>query len=118
MVAGNFNLTNVDELNKKLVERGQHPVFDTDTQAILEETGYHLDSVNDKLSADASKEEIQGDKLANWIGQRVDLPEIFRAASENWDGGYALAGIIGNGDAFAMRDPLGIEWDFILRTMR
>ena len=112
MVAGNFNLTNVDELNKKLVERGQHPVFDTDTQAILEETGYHLDSVNDKLSADASKEEIQGDKLSNWIGQRVDLPEIFRAASEHWDGGYALAGIIGNGDAFAMRDPLGIRPGF------
>ena len=44
MVAGNFNLTNADELNQKLVERGQHPVFDTDTQAILEETGYHLDS--------------------------------------------------------------------------
>ena len=112
MVAGNFNLTNVDELNKKLVDRGQHPVFDTDTQAILEETGYHLDSVNDKLSADASKEEIPGDKLANWIGQRVDLPEIFRAASEHWDGGYALAGIIGNGDAFAMRDPLGIRPGF------
>ena len=112
MVAGNFNLTNVEELNQKLVERGQHPVFDTDTQAILEETGYHLDAINDKLSTEAGKEGIKGDELASWIGERVDLPNIFRAASEHWDGGYALAGIIGNGDAFAMRDPLGIRPGF------
>ncbi|MBT5715311.1 MAG: amidophosphoribosyltransferase, partial [Opitutae bacterium] len=104
--------TNVEELNQKLVERGQHPVFDTDTQAILEETGYHLDAINDKLSTEAGKEGIKGDELASWIGERVDLPNIFRAASEHWDGGYALAGIIGNGDAFAMRDPLGIRPGF------
>ena len=112
MVAGNFNLTNVEELNQKLVERGQHPVFDTDTQAILEETGFHLDSVNDKLSAEAVQEGVNGDELAKWIGERVELPEVFRKASEHWDGGYALAGIIGNGDAFAMRDPLGIRPGF------
>ena len=112
MVAGNFNLTNVEELNQKLVERGQHPVFDTDTQAILEETGYHLDAINDKLSAEAANQGIKGDELASWIGERVDLPDVFRKASEHWDGGYALAGIIGNGDAFAMRDPLGIRPGF------
>ena len=112
MVAGNFNLTNVEELNQKLVERGQHPVFDTDTQAILEETGYHLDSMNDRLSAEAAKHGVQGDELAKWIGERVELPEVFRKASEYWDGGFALAGIIGNGDAFAMRDPLGIRPGF------
>ena len=112
MVAGNFNLTNVEELNQKLVERGQHPVFDTDTQAILEETGYHLDAINDKISAEAANQGIEGDELASWIGERVDLPDVFRKASEHWDGGYALAGIIGNGDAFAMRDPLGIRPGF------
>jgi amidophosphoribosyltransferase len=112
MVAGNFNLTNVDELNQKLVERGQHPVFDTDTQAILEETGYHLDAVNDKLSSDAAQQEITGNELSSWIGERIDLPNVFREASKHWDGGYALAGIIGNGDAFAMRDPLGIRPGF------
>ena len=112
MVAGNFNLTNVEELNQKLVERGQHPVFDTDTQAILEETGYHLDAINDKLSAEAAQEGVSGDELSKWIGERVDLPDVFRKASEHWDGGYALAGIIGNGDAFAMRDPLGIRPGF------
>ena len=109
MVAGNFNLTNVDELNQKLVERGQHPVFDTDTQAILEETGYHLDAINDKLHAQATKEEVSGEERTRWIGGQIDLSSVFREASRHWDGGYALAGIIGNGDAFAMRDPLGIR---------
>ena len=112
MVAGNFNLTNVDELNSKLVDRGQHPVFDTDTQAILEETGYHLDAMNDRLTKEADAEEVSGGEHAKWIGERVNLPEVFRKASVNWDGGYALAGIVGNGDAFAMRDPLGIRPGF------
>ena len=112
MVAGNFNLTNVEELNKKLVERGQHPVFDTDTQAILEETGYHLDASNDELGLLAQKEGIAGDEYSAWVGERINLPEIFRKAAAHWDGGYALAGIIGNGDAFAMRDPLGIRPGF------
>ena len=109
MVAGNFNLTNVEELNSKLVDRGQHPVFDTDTQAILEETGYHLDEMNDRLAKEAEAEKVSGKEHARWIGERVNLPEVFRKASVNWDGGYALAGIVGNGDAFAMRDPLGIR---------
>ena len=109
MVAGNFNLTNVEQLNQKLVERGQHPVFDTDTQAILEETGYHLDAANDRLSSLANDEGVEGEMLAKWIGERMDLAEIFSDAAAHWDGGYALAGIIGNGDSFAMRDPLGIR---------
>ena len=112
MVAGNFNLTNVEDLNTKLVERGQHPVFDTDTQAILEETGYHLDEMNDSLAKEAEGESISGQDHARWIGERIDLPEVFRKASVHWDGGYALAGIVGNGDAFAMRDPLGIRPGF------
>tara|TARA_B100001093_G_C26830913_1_gene1016065 strand:- start:33 stop:1952 length:1920 start_codon:yes stop_codon:yes gene_type:complete len=112
MVAGNFNLTNVDELNQKLVDRGQHPVFDTDTQAILEETGYHLDFENDQISQQANKENISGESLAPWVGERINLPSIFRNAAAHWDGGYALAGIIGNGDSFALRDPLGIRPGF------
>jgi len=112
MVAGNFNLTNVEELNSKLVDRGQHPVFDTDTQAILEETGYYLDEMNDRLAKEAEAEKVSGKEHARWIGERVNLPEVFRKASVNWDGGYALAGIVGNGDAFAMRDPLGIRPGF------
>ena len=112
MVAGNFNLTNVEELNSKLVDRGQHPVFDTDTPAILEETGYHLDAMNDSLAKEAEIENVSGKEHARWIGERIDLPQVFRKASIHWDGGYALAGIVGNGDAFAMRDPLGIRPGF------
>ena len=112
MVAGNFNLTNVEELNSKLVDRGQHPVFDTDTQAILEETGYYLDAMNDRLAQEAEVENVSGQQHARWIGERIDLPDVFRKASTHWDGGYALAGIVGNGDAFAMRDPLGIRPGF------
>lgn len=112
MVAGNFNLTNVEELNTKLVNRGQHPVFDTDTQAILEETGYYLDAMNDQLAKEADSDGISGQQHSEWIGDRINLPEVFRKASTHWDGGYALAGIVGNGDAFAMRDPLGIRPGF------
>ena len=112
MIAGNFNLTNVEELNSKLVDRGQHPVFDTDTQAILEEAGYHLDAMNDRLAKEVESEDVSGQEHAQWIGDRIDLPEVFRKASIHWDGGYALAGIAGNGDAFAMRDPLGIRPGF------
>ena len=72
MVAGNFNLTNVDELNRRLVDRGQHPVFDTDTQAILEETGYHLDSMNDLLAKEALNKNVTGQEHINWIGERID----------------------------------------------
>ncbi len=109
MIAGNFNLTNVEELNERLVERGQHPVFDTDTQAILEESGFHLDMAVDELSRRANEKGVIGEDHTRWIGENLDPVRIFREASENWDGGYALAGILGTGDCFAMRDPNGIR---------
>lgn len=109
MIAGNFNLTNVEELNRRLVERGQHPVFDTDTQAILEEAGYHLDAAHDQLAAQAEAENVAGPETSAWIGSRLRPDAILREAARHWDGGYAIAGILGNGDAFAMRDPLGIR---------
>lgn len=109
MIAGNFNLTNVEELNQRLVERGQHPVLDTDTQAILEESGYYLDCAVDELARQASAEGVVGEDHARWISGKIDPVSIFREASKNWDGGYALAGILGTGDCFAMRDPKGIR---------
>ncbi len=112
MIAGNFNLTNVDELNHRLVERGQHPVFDTDTQAILEESGYHLDCAVDELARQASSEGIVGEEHTRWISEKLDPVAIFREAAKHWDGGYALAGILGTGDCFAMRDPQGIRPGF------
>ena len=109
MIAGNFNLTNVEELNHRLVERGQHPVFDTDTQAILEESGYYLDSAVDELARQASGEGVVGEDHTRWISERINPVEVFKKASQKWDGGYALAGILGTGDCFAMRDPDGIR---------
>lgn len=109
MIAGNFNLTNVEELNQRLVDRGQHPVFDTDTQAILEESGFYLDCAVDELVAQASREKVEGASLTEWISDRIDPVSIFREAAGHWDGGYALAGILGTGDCFAMRDPNGIR---------
>ena len=109
MIAGNFNLTNVEELNQRLVERGQHPVFDTDTQAILEESGYHLDCAVDELAREASADGVVGEEHTRLISEKIDPVAIFREASKNWDGGYALAGILGTGDCFAMRDPKGIR---------
>ena len=109
MIAGNFNLTNVEELNQQLVERGQHPVFDTDTQAILEESGYHLDCAVDELAREASADGVVGEEHTRLISEKIDPVAIFREASKNWDGGYALAGILGTGDCLAMRDPMGIR---------
>ena len=65
--------------------------------------------MNDRLAQEAEVENVSGQQHARWIGERIDLPDVFRKASTHWDGGYALAGIVGNGDAFAMRDPLGIR---------
>ena len=115
MIAGNFNLTNVDELNRALVDRGQHPVFDTDTQAILEETGYHLDAANDQLASEATESGVLGTELSTWIGERLDVPSVLSKAAQNWDGGYLIAGIIGNGDSFVMRDSLGIRPGYFVR---
>ena len=112
MIAGNFNLTNVEELNHRLVERGQHPVFDTDTQAILEESGYYLDSAVDKLARQASEEGVVGEDHTRWISERINPVEVFQKASQKWDGGDALAGVLGTGDCFAMRDPDGIRPGF------
>ena len=115
MIAGNFNLTNVDELNRSLVDRGQHPVFDTDTQAILEETGYYLDAANDKLTLEAETAGVFGSELSRWIGERLEIPAILSKAAFNWDGGYVIAGIVGNGDSFVMRDPLGIRPGYFIQ---
>ncbi|MBG31052.1 MAG: amidophosphoribosyltransferase [Opitutae bacterium] len=115
MLAANFNLTNVAELNQRLVGLGQHPIFETDTQAILEETCYHLDAANDALMTRGEEEGLAGSELSDFVGANLDLPVILRNAAARWDGGYAIAGIIGNGDCFVMRDPHGIRPAFFVR---
>ena len=109
MLAGNFNMTNTKELNESLISMGQHPIFATDTQALLEKVGYHLDEAHDNLYRYLRDEGYDAADISDRILEDIDLVKVFRRAAENWDGGYALIGAIGNGDNFALRDPLGVR---------
>ncbi len=110
MLAGNFNLTNSDELNDRLIEKGHHPLFDTDTQAILEELGCNLDELHDDVRLKLAQESrLTGPEFANRIADELDPAEMMRRSARHWDGGYALAGMLGSGDCFAVRDPSGIR---------
>lgn len=109
MVMGNFNLTNTRELNEIMMQRGQHPVFGTDTQTVLEEIGFHLDEVHTELYRKLRDEGINGRDIPNIISEQLNVAEVIRRSAAHWDGGYTIAGAIGNGDTFVMRDPNGIR---------
>jgi amidophosphoribosyltransferase len=116
MVMGNFNMTNAAELNQTLIQRGQHPVFGTDTQTVLEEIGYHLDEAHTNLYHKLRDQGIPGAEIPEHISAALDIPDIIAQSAEPWDGGYAICGAIGNGDMFVMRDPRGIRPCHILIT--
>lgn len=109
VVAGNFNLTNVDELFGALVNIGQHPKEKSDTVTVMEKIGHFLDVENDRLYAEIKDENIAELEKYKLIAQRINIEQILKKASENWDGGYAMAGLMGHGDAFVLRDPSGIR---------
>ena len=109
MVMGNFNLTNTNELNQIMMKRGQHPVFGTDTQSVLEEIGFQLDEAHTHLYHTIRDAGVQGEQIPAQISQQLDVHQIIERSAEKWDGGYAIVGVIGNGDLFAMRDPNGIR---------
>ncbi len=109
MVLGNFNMTNTGELNDILISRGQHPIFDTDTQTVLEEVGFHLDEQHQALYRKHRDLGLPGEQIPEVIGKELDMVEVLRRASQVWDGGYVIAGMVGNGDGFVMRDPKGIR---------
>lgn len=109
MLAGNFTITNEKEINQQLIDHGQHPIYGTDTQAILEEIGFHLDEAHDSIYRKMRKDNIQGSEIPKIISEDLDPIRILKSAASNWDGGYTIAGIIGNGDSFIMRDPNGIR---------
>ncbi len=109
MVMGNFNMTNTGELNKNLIDRGQHPVFGTDTQTVLEEIGFHMDEHHTDLYHQLRDQGVDGRAIPAMISDQIDLPTILHDAAEPWDGGYAISGVVGNGDLFVMRDPRGIR---------
>jgi len=109
VLAGNFNITNNEELNEDLIEHGQHPLFDTDTQTLLEGIGFHLDQEHDALYRKFRDEGLKGAEIATRISEELRVLEVIRKASRGWDGGYSVAGLVGNGDVFALRDPAGIR---------
>ncbi len=109
VVAGNFNLTNVDELFDQLVELGQHPKEKTDTVTVMEKIGHFLDNENERLFKQFKKEGHSKSEISGLIARNLDVPRILKAASKKWDGGYAMAGLFGHGDAFVLRDPNGIR---------
>jgi amidophosphoribosyltransferase len=115
LVLGNFNMTNVGELNDVMRRRGQHPVVDTDTQTVLEEIGFHLDEAH-TLLYHGLRGKMDGLEIPGEISRRLDVTQVIRDSAANWDGGYAIAGAIGNGDAFVMRDPNGIRPCFYSAT--
>lgn len=116
MVLGNFNMTNASELNQTMIDRGQHPIFSTDTQTVLEEIGYHLDEQHTDIYRDMRDAGVQGRDIPDIISERLDLHSIIHESANNWDGGFAIAGMVGNGDSFVMRDPHGIRPCFYLET--
>ena len=109
VVAGNFNLTNVDELFDALVEIGQHPKEKSDTVTVLEKIGHFLDVENDQLLQDLKEDGLSNLEKYKLVSERINIEKILKKASENWDGGYAMAGLFGHGDAFVLRDPSGIR---------
>ncbi|MEZ7955978.1 MAG: amidophosphoribosyltransferase [Rubritalea sp.] len=109
MVQGNFNMTNAGSLNQTLIERGQHPIFGTDTQTVLEEIGFHMDEAHTNLYHQLRDSGMPGTEIPNKISEKMDLHKIVSEAAEPWDGGYSISGATGNGDMFVMRDPNGIR---------
>lgn len=109
VVAGNFNLTNVDELFNQLVELGQHPKEMADTVTVMERIGHFLDVENERLFRIFKDEGYNNHEISPMIAENLDVARILRDASKKWDGGYAMSGLIGHGDAFVLRDPAGIR---------
>jgi amidophosphoribosyltransferase len=109
IMAGNFNMTNVKELFSSLIELGQHPKEYTDTITIMEKIGHFLDDAVSKIYKDLKKEGYNKREASPQIAERLNVAKILRKAAKNWDGGYAMAGLIGHGDSFVLRDPAGIR---------
>ncbi len=109
VVAGNFNLTNVDELFERLVRIGQHPKEKSDTVTVMEKIGHFLDVENDELYYKYKELGYDNREIYRRIAEKLDLVKILKKSSSDWDGGYAMAGLFGHGDAFVLRDHRGIR---------
>ncbi|SHO64205.1 amidophosphoribosyltransferase [Algoriphagus zhangzhouensis] len=108
VMAGNFNMTNVEELFDKLVQLGQHPKEKTDTVTVMEKIGHFLDEENQRIF-DKYKHQYSNEQITHVIENELDVARILRRSCRDFDGGYAMAGLIGNGSSFVVRDPSGIR---------
>ncbi|MDY0076086.1 MAG: amidophosphoribosyltransferase [Bacteroidales bacterium] len=109
VLAGNFNMTNVDELFNKLVELGQYPVETSDTVTVLEKIGHFLDTENERIYKHYKNSGLSKKDISHIIAKELNVQAILRESSQYWDGGYVITGMIGHGDAFVLRDPAGIR---------
>lgn len=109
IVAGNFNMTNVKQLFDSLIELGQHPKELADTVTVMEKIGHFLDDEVADLYQECKEENISKKEATAVIAERLNIGRILKRASKNWDGGYAMAGLLGHGDGFVFRDPAGIR---------
>ena len=109
VLAGNFNLTNMVELFDKLIDLGQYPVETSDTITIMEKIGHFLDEENERLYRLFKEKGVPRREIPDRIARDMDVLNILKQSSRNWDGGYVIAGLFGHGDAFVMRDPAGIR---------
>lgn len=109
VLAGNFNMTNVDELFNRLLDLGQYPVQTSDTITILEKIGHFLDEENERLYSKLKRDGYSKREITPMLASSLDIVRILQNASASWDGGFAMAGMFGHGDAFVFRDPNGIR---------
>ncbi len=109
IVAGNFNMTNNQELFDNLVKLGQHPKSKVDSVTVMEKIGHFLDDAVHKIYKDLKKEGFNKQEASPLIEKRLKVSKVLKKASRDWDGGYAMAGLLGHGDAFVLRDPSAIR---------
>lgn len=112
VLAGNYNMTNVDELFQQLVDLGQHPKEKSDNVTMLEKIGHFLDEENERLYHQYRDQGIEKLEISRRIKEELDLEQVLKNAFKKVDGGYNMVGIVGDGNAFAMRDPAGIRPSF------
>ena len=111
-LCGNFNLTNVDEIFAKITAMGQHPRKYADTYIMLEQVGHRLDREVERLYGIAEAEGLTGMDITHYIEDHIELANVLRTSSKEWDGGYVICGLTGSGESFAIRDPWGIRTAF------
>ena len=109
VLAGNFNMTNVDFLFDHLVDLGQHPKEKADTVTILERIGHFLDEENEAIYSELKRKGLKKKEISSHIARKLNVARILKRSAKKWDGGYAMAGMFGHGDAFVLRDPSGIR---------